>query len=227
MEQEFITYKTFYDLETAYELVQVLEENKIPYRIEQLSSSLNPSLIGNPFELQYIVKLNPDDFEKTNLILQNVENITPENIDKNLPILQFSNEELFEIINKPDEWSNLDIQMAKILLKQRGQNIDDKFIADARNKRIAELSLPKTAPNYLVFAGYLLAILGGLFGILIGIYLFSSNKTLPNGKVVYDFDDESRLKGKRIINFSVFVIIVVLLMWISYALLLKGIHWHK
>lgn len=83
----------------------------------------------------------------------------------------FSNEELFEILEKSDEWSKFDYVLAQKLLKERGQDINENMLESLKRQRIRELAKPEENQKGWINAGYIFAVLGGLLGILFGWHL--------------------------------------------------------
>ncbi|HEY0656350.1 MAG TPA: hypothetical protein VGD65_24625 [Chryseosolibacter sp.] len=195
---EFSTYKTFYEQDSAIALADILKANNIDYEIAEDRESLD-SLYGDKhLSRQFLVKLKKDDFARVDaLVLASVEEQVT-SIDRDHYLFQFTDDELFEILTKPDEWSALDFQLAKKILKERGKDINETTIALLRTQRINELAKPEDGPKAWIYAGYVFAVLGGLIGVCMGLALMTAKKTLPNGQRVYTYSEDHRAHGTRI-----------------------------
>ena len=111
---------------------------------------------------------------------------------------EFNEEELYEILRKPDEWSNYDHAYSQKLLKSRGHEIDLEKIKSFTEKRYEELSKPEKSSQLQIVAGYIFACIGGLLGIMIGWYIWKSTKTLSDGKKTFVYEQEDRQHAKTI-----------------------------
>jgi hypothetical protein len=192
---EFLSYRHFRTIEDSEELTTALDENTIEYIIEEESPGVDVTFTGN-LEIEYHVKLHPEDFDKANEILEKQAAEGIDQIDSSYYLFQFSNEELFEILEKPDEWNELDYSLAKKIIKQRGVSISDEEVTGLKLLRNDELAQPEKASSFLIFMGYAFAIAGGLLGVFIGYYIYSTHKILDDGERVPCFEQNSRVKGK-------------------------------
>ncbi|HBH49487.1 MAG TPA: hypothetical protein DDX98_12645 [Bacteroidales bacterium] len=212
------TYKVFFSIEEAESAKEILAEEKIPSRIERLNSNSLP-LFTDIGPDQYILMINKDLFSQADLLLTDFE---PEAL-LSIGIFQdFSNEELFEIIEFPDQWEKSDPLIAQHLLKERGETISDQQILDYYNNRIETLKKPREGKLGYYFAGYSFSLIGlfitqgvGLvsaliymFGLGIGINYYLNKKKLPNDEKVYDYNLTTRRIGLSILIFN-FVCIVL------------------
>jgi hypothetical protein len=119
-------------------------------------------------------------------------------------LFSFSNEELKEIIEKKDEWNDLDYALSINLLKNRGVEITKEEILEAKNKRVEELRKPDISSSKWIDLGYVFAILGGFLGFVIGYLLLTQKKTLPNGERIFAYSLDDRKHGKRILYVGTF-----------------------
>jgi len=212
MNQTLLTFQRFASKELTLPIIELLEENNIPYELEEDRLSFDPSnLSGNSLPV-YLLKIPGSEFERVNtLLLKSNSNIE---IDEQHYLNSFTDAELIEILLKPDEWSRTDYILAQTLLKERGKEVNDDLLQALRKQRIEDLSQPEKGKFWLI-AGYILAILGGVLGVIIGLYMWSSKKTLPNGQRVYHFVKEERRHG-----FYIFIIgIVCFILWRTLAII--------
>jgi hypothetical protein len=208
---EFSNYKTFHDQEAAAAFTQVLKENQIEFEISEDRESLD-SLYGDKhLGRQFFVKIQKQDFSRVDSILTAESENQLTQIDQSHYLFDFTDDELFEIVSKPDEWSVLDFQLAKKILKERGKDISEDTLRLLKTQRINELAKPEDSSMAWIYAGYLFALLGGLIGVFMGLALMTSKKTLPDGQKMYSYSVAHRNHGTRIffIGLTVFLISVM------------------
>jgi hypothetical protein len=205
---EFLTYKKFYEKEPVDALTKILSENEIEFELAEDRESLD-SLYGDKlFKQQFYVKLKKDDFKKADSLLLDESAKELVNVDKDHYLYAFTDEELFDILSKPDEWNEFDYQLSQQILKERGKVINADTIDLLRKQRINELAKPEEGQRNWIYAGYLFSMLGGLLGIFIGWHLSTFKKTLPNGEKVYGHSQNDRRHGKRIFIIGLIMFIV-------------------
>ena len=128
-----------------------------------------------------------------------VSDVDLSSLDKDYYLLSFSDDELFDILCKPDEWNEFDYQVARKLLMSRGKDVGDQVVSLLRQQRIKQLAQPEDRHTNWLYAGYVFAVFGGIFGIFIGWHLSSAKKTLPDGQHIYSYSDNDRAHGRRIV----------------------------
>ncbi|MFL9845730.1 hypothetical protein ABS766_15025 [Flavobacterium sp. ST-119] len=194
----------------AEALQQLLQQNNIGCLVKTISSGLDGNFAGS-YDKDYEVRINPLDRAVVDgLVAQKVrEDITK--LPKDYYLYTFTNEELMEIIHKRDEWNALDYQLSLLLLQERGVEINKETIQLAEKKRIAELKQPEKVSRGWLFAGYLFACMGGLVGVVFGYILYSSKKTLPDGRVMYRYSNADRSHGRIIMIFG---LTVIFMLWV-------------
>jgi len=194
---ELLVYKRFYEKEAANELTEILVDNGVEFDLTEDKENLDSLYGDKQFSKQYFVKINGDDFKKVDSILLSLGEKELETVDKDHYLYGFTDEELFEIVSKPDEWNAFDFQLSKRILKERGIEINQVTI-DLLKKQLNDLTKPEEGQRNWIYAGYMFALLGGLLGIFIGWHLSTYKKTLPNGQQVYGYKQEDRKQGRRI-----------------------------
>ena len=199
MQEKYLTFRRFNDPEDASDLLATLDSNNIPYLIEDASPSFDVTFAGNTFDKEVHIKLRPSDFESTEELLLNNTKVSTDELPKDYYLLEFTNEELIEILMKPDEWSPTDYKLSQQILKERGKEVDAEFISTLKKKRYEELSKPEESQKNWIYAGYIFALIGGLFGLFIGWHLTTFKKTLPNGQRVYGYVESDRKNGRIIL----------------------------
>ncbi|MEO3405093.1 hypothetical protein AAFN85_14390 [Mucilaginibacter sp. CAU 1740] len=201
---EFITFKKFNDAALAWALTDLLEENDIEYRTEEGAFSFDPTF-GASKELatEYVVKISPDDFTRATELLKASEANDIAHIDKDYYLYSFTDVELKEILEKADEWSTFDYELARKLLAERGVDVSDEAIANINKQREIELKKPEASQTTWIVIGYICALAGGVFGMFIGWHLSSYKKTLPSGERVYEYLESDRKQGRIILYISI------------------------
>lgn len=193
MENSFQIFRTFSTLEAAIRLQNLLSNYNIKSESGDNIPSADITFVNSKVHHQYEVRIAKEDFgEAENLLLKD---INLDSIDESHYLFQFTNDELYDILAKPDEWSTLDYKLTQHLLTKRGETINEKLLASLKNKRLKNLSQPETNQQLWIVTGYILAFLGGFLGLLIGYILRTSKKTLPNGEKIYAYSKSDRLHG--------------------------------
>ncbi len=191
-------FRKFPTLEEAKQLTELLDKNKVPYKLEDYSNQADITFMGQNLDLKVIIKAKIADFPKIEKLIDSENKITLDQVEKEHYLFDFTNEELTEILIKPDEWSNYDYKVAELILKNRGIVISEEFIENIKKQRYYALNKKETYSSTWIIIGYISAFLGGLLGFAIGLGLWLMKKKLPNGDKVYIYDDNYRLHGKRI-----------------------------
>jgi hypothetical protein len=208
MATDFVTFQRFNDKAAALTLAEIFKENNIEVELEDASASFDITFANNEIDKDFRVKLKPEDFERANIFLQREAEKDVADIDPNYYIFDFSDEELKEIIEKQDEWSSLDFLLAQKILRERGVEVNIEQIQTLKVKRIEKLSEPEKNTQMLIIAGYVLAVIGGLIAIIIGAYLRTHKKTLPNGERVFNFAPADRAHGERILIVGILALVL-------------------
>ena len=207
MKQILLTFQTFTSPQLAEPIIAVLKENNIPYELEEDKLYYDPSNLGGSAKAAYHLRIPNSDFEKTEKLL--VKSAATTELDEQHYLKSFTDEELMEILLKPDEWSRTDYNLATSLLVIRGKQVNESLLEALRKQRIDDLAKPEENNRIWIITGYVSSILGGLLGIFIGLHMCTAKKTLPNGQRVYMFKKEDRNQG-----FYIFITgIVCLIFW--------------
>lgn len=213
MEPKFLTFQQFNDPALAEELVDLLAENHIAYETEEEQVVVNPlTAINNELTMVYRVRINAGDFSRVTQLLKERDDQYINNVAKDYYLFDFTNDELTEILEKEDEWSSFDYELAKKILRDRGIAVDDRKLAVMKAARLEELRMPERSNTVWLYIGYFFAFLGGVLGLFIGWHLARHKKTLPDGEQVYAYSENDRKHGRVIFYISLvcFVIAIAL-----------------
>lgn len=207
---DFLNFRKFHEKDSVEALANLLKSNAIEFEITEDRESLDQMLIGDKhFNHYYFIKLRKDDFEKVNFLLESESDKQVETLDtKDHYLNQFTDEELFDILSKPDEWNAFDYQLSKKILKDRGKEINSEVIQLLKKQRIKELAKPEESQKNWINAGYLFSLLGGLLGIFIGWHLCTYKRTLPNGERVFGYKAEDRRHGTRLVIIGIVMFVI-------------------
>ena len=205
---ELRLYRTYSHIEDAKELIELLEKNKIRFSIVENAYDVDVTFSGNKTQSDIQILINPEHFEAVDRLSSEK---AEDEIQYDYPdhyLQDFSVEELMEIIQKKDEWSEFDFQLALKILEKRGKKIDEEELNEIILRRKKERSKPEESSQIQIFAGYFFAILGGLLGLIIGWLLWKHKKTTPLGDRVYTYTEEHRKHGKQIFILGLVAILI-------------------
>lgn len=191
-------FRRYGSLEQAREIEKLLNDNNIPTAINDNTSKLDASFSGGNLQNQFELIVETKDFEKAEKILEQNAELLISQVDENYYLYDFSDEELYEILLKSDEWSELDNKLAVQILQKRGKAVDSEILNVLKKERLQVLSKPEESQTPWIIVGYIAALLGGLIGIAIGYSIWKAKKTLPNGQSVFSYNENDRREGKRI-----------------------------
>jgi hypothetical protein len=208
---DFRDFQTFASAEAAQPLLAMLAQQGILARtaFDNGQLAFDPSFANNQLTSKFIVKLHLADFERAGQLLADMNEHAISQADPGHYLFTFSDEELFNLLVKPDEWSSFDVALASQLLRQRGRDISPDTLRLLRQHRVAELAAPAQDHKTWVMGGYLSAMLGGFFGLLIGYQLYFHRKQLPNGRRVYAYSATDRVHGLRIMTLGIVMFVLL------------------
>jgi len=226
MDQTFQSFRKFNDKETAEDFAEVLRDANIMYRLEEDLLVFDATFANHPLNKEYIIKLNPDDFIKASNAYEIYFQKHLDEVESDYYLFQFTDDELKEIILKPDEWGGFDYQLAQKLLKQKGVEISDTEKESIKRERYQEISRPGKENNGLIILIYLICLMGIPVTIIsmtsIPLYFFGASvitgwvwgyakKTLPDGKRAYLYNEHVRKHGRIIFIMGVGIFILFIL----------------
>lgn len=202
MNQPLLTFHRFNDIALATEFAERLMQLGIYCEIDNQTVPFDVTYANNPIEVDIRIKLRPEDFNRANAALDEYYKTQLDTVEQDYYLFSFTDEELEDIVRRPDEWNRLDYQLALKLLNERGIEIKPEVIESYQQRRIAVLSQTENMSIWWVYMGYAAAVLGGLIGVVVGLLLVYGKKTLPNGTRVYINSDIRRFHGKLILAIS-------------------------
>ena len=194
-----ITLKKFNTLPEAATLTEMLQKAEIEYTILREPVSADSIFAGNTYSEELHIQVKDEDAEACEKLMENIEEIAIDKLEKDYYLFEFSDIELIDILKNPDEWGLNDYYWSYQILQSRGTDPSSEEMEEWKKNRYKELSKPEMVTNKYIILSYLGCIIGGLVGIFMGRHLTRFQKILPDGKKILAFDEESRKKGSRII----------------------------
>lgn len=215
MVQGYATFKKFPDAGQARSLQALLIENGIECLFVNNSPQLDSSFSGELLK-EYEVQLKQEDFERADKFLEDYTQNMFSGVEEDYYLLSFTDEELYDVVLKKDEWSEFDYLLARKLLSEKDKAIDDEELKNLRRQRLEDLAKPESNHIGWIIVGYVFALAGGFFGIITGYVISSSKKTLPNGAVVHSYTASDRAHGRIILMIGIIVLalsILAMIFW--------------
>src|SRR5690242_1609431 len=120
MKDDLETFLSFDDEDQATLVGEKLKANGIFFVIEKSKPILEKSFVDTSISRSIHLKLQRHDFEIGHKILEDVYGTEIDQVDGEYFLFSFSEDELIEVISKPDEWGHFNYQLAQKILKQRG-----------------------------------------------------------------------------------------------------------
>lgn len=212
MSEEFQPYQRFPNATVAQPLLELLYAHGLEAQTRLDQPAIDPSFAFNETSRYFLVLLRAADFARAQALEQQAAQAQLAEVPADHYLLTFNSSELYDILLRPDEWNAVDVALAGQLLAERGEPVTPHLLADLRHQRLEDLARPEPRQTGGVLAGYLLALLGGFLGVLIGWHLYSHQRQLPTGERVPAFRPADRAHGLRIVVLGV-VVFGLLLLW--------------
>lgn len=204
-------FESFPSVNHAKILTDVLD-GKMEYEVEIDNKPISEFYIGQSTALPVHVKLNPAQFAEARRLWES-EIMKSDNQEWPEYLTEMDNEELLSGLKQDNNLSVFDQIGARQILKQRGVEVNDHWMEQARDTKLTDSSKPIAANFSLLFLGYtgpfLLVLTSYLFHhpilywtgicLALGIIIRTNKKTLSNGERVLVFDQSSRTHGLVIV----------------------------
>jgi hypothetical protein len=207
---ELLPFRKLNDEDYCNELGKVFREHQIAYFVKD--TSIRPQLFTNTeIVKEFTLNIKAEDFERAEKLMSELSQQQLGNVDSDYYLYSFTDEELLEIVAKPDEWNSLDYNLAQKILKEKGHSLTAEKIDELKKRRVNELAKPEGSQRPWIILGYVLALLGGLLSVFIGWHLSTYKKLLPDGTRVPAYSPNDRKHGSRIfvLGASCFVVIII------------------
>ena len=195
----FEQYQSFISPDAAQPLIDLLFKHDVLFETGYDKPVYDPKMAFNEAETRFVVRLKPTDFEIARELEDQANEALTADADPGHYLFGFGDDELFEVIMKRDEWSSYDVALAGRILRQRGRDVTPDTVRLLQQYRAVERTKPEASQQVSIIAGYLMACLGGLFGIIIGLNLLYAKKKLVDGTQGPAYSAADRAHGFRII----------------------------
>jgi hypothetical protein len=207
---QLTSYEKFFNPDQAQPVLAILKEHNIPNEFTAIKQAVDQVIAGGGPAYLYELKIPANQFETANRLFRESIQVNLDEVDPDYYLFSFQDFELTEILKQPDEWGRLDFVIARKILETRGIVYTSEQMDALWNNRIETLARPEKEGNAWVYTGYFFAVMGGFFGVLIGLALWQSTKTLPDGRKVYTYDESTRKQAKTIMVLSLIIFAVFL-----------------
>ncbi len=225
MSEDFLPFHTFSDPQIANDFAEKLKSAGINFRIEKVPQILDSTIVGTTSDSEIVIKLNRQEFNKAHEYFEGYYEEEINNIDNSYFLFEMSNSELYEILSKPDEWGYLNYKLAQRILTTRNQNINEEDLRKLKENRNDELGKPEKADIVLYVISYLfistaflsfispifiysdLSFLFVLISFFVSRHIAKNKKILPDGQLVYSYEQKDRQHAKFLMYLALTVFI--------------------
>jgi hypothetical protein len=206
MPATFLTFQRFNDPALAEAVAEKLKENGIDYRIQGDGGPVEAMLITTTAVPSVSLQIPGHEFPRAHTILETFYAGQLGDVDPDYYLYTFIDEELMEIVSKPDEWGHFDYVLARKQLADRGKPIDDAEAAELRRVRLKQLA----DPNYIADDGSLRSPISRT-PVVFSHLVASHARTLPDGKQVYSHSPAQRKRARTLTLVVVLALVLFLL----------------
>jgi hypothetical protein len=235
---DYRTFQEFMNEEDAVEMAAKLKQQGINAVIEKSPDLLGQELIGRQYNSFILLKIPKDKFIQAQQALISSTNIDMDSVDRNYMLFSLSDEELMDVITKPDEWGAYNYNLARLILKERGINVNEQHVDTLKNEHINKLSQQRSLDPFWLFLGYFFSIISiiavlvnpallvaiysisllpGILGIIMGAIVIRTKRTLPDGSRIKSYDAKTRRHGLFMIVIGVFAFVFAIVVVFSRA----------
>jgi len=212
MSEEYLRFKLFPDKATAEDFAEVLKQTGIDYHVEEDTLVFDPSYANNPLSKEYAIMVKQPDFKAALHAYDEYFARQLNHVPEDYYLYAFTNDELLEILAKPDEWGAFDYQLAQALLKERGIEVSKEKTERLKAERYKEIAQPESEPVKNIVGYYIVSVLFFPIGLIIGWVWGYSKKQLPDGHRVSNYNSVVQKHGRTIFLISIilFALTVIL-----------------
>ena len=193
--------------EQAEEIAKILSDNGINVQIREVKPYVDITF-SNPNSLNYWIRLPENQIAKAESILEKELN-TSDGLMYHY-FSEFTDEELIDVLKSFYDWTKVDYQQARMILKDRGISFTDEELEQFKKISLQEQRAPQKAKTSWIIVGFISALLGGFLGLIIGWNYYMGYKELPNGEIVYLYDSSTRKKGKAMVIIALSVLVLII-----------------
>ena len=212
---EYQQYRAFISPEAAQPLIELLFKHDVLFETGYDKPVFDAKMAFNATDTRFVVRLQPTDFDAAEQLEEQASEALVTDVAPDHYLFAFTDEELFEILVKRDEWNSFDVALAGSILRQRGRDVTPDTVRLLRQYRAVELTKPEASQKITIIAGYFFAFIGGFIGIFIGLNLLYAKKKLLDGTQGPAFSKVDRAHGFRILLLGFAVALVAFIVRIK------------
>ena len=223
-DNEYATFQEFETIADASKTAEILELNGIPVIIDKTQDLLDNNIIGRQYNNYIQLRIPATFFSKAQQILIDNTKIDLRDVDRNYMLFSLSNEELLDVLAKPDQWGAYNFQLARLILEEREKPVDSEELQSMQKEYIAGITEQRSINSTWLFFGYGFSILSlaavftnnikalwllhefhmlpGFLGIILGIIIVTTKKTLPDGTRMRSYNAHARMHGWLMLIFA-------------------------
>lgn len=170
-----------------------LSARSIPYKVEKEPVAFDPTFAFRTQVGGIQVWVDEMRLEEARREMEKLGMLVPEKEDEpNDFFSDFSNEELQDVLVKPEEWGVDQVVLARETLLERGEEIDVPKIKAERKAHLAEVRKPKKAHPILFVIAIMAMFPGGFLGLLLTFWVALATNKDPVGKRYFYYTQNSR-----------------------------------
>lgn len=158
---KFIEYSKFPDLESALEYTKILEENNIPFQLDDSAMRFKVDATYDAWEKNYILKLQESDIERAEKIFDKQLKKEVSETTEDHYLYSFADNDILDLIANQGEWTKAEIALALKIAKERNIELSAEKIKGAKKKNETKsesrLTIEKTAGTFWVIAIFSIA----------------------------------------------------------------------
>ena len=148
---EFIEYQRFATLDDATFLIDLLDANQIPFKIDDSKTRFDLAATTiNPLEGGIVLQIRQSDKERVDQI--NFKTTATASINDHY-MYSLSDNDILDVIVNPEEWTEEEISLAKEISKQRNLKLTAELIKLLRKNNNTDKSNEQTKQSKLISGG--------------------------------------------------------------------------
>jgi len=148
--EEFIEYQRFSSLEEAAVLLDLLDVNQIPFKIDDSATRFDMTATStNPLDSGIVIQVREIDKDKVDKLNQ----CSPETPENDHYMYSLSDNDIIDAVVNPDDWTNEEHILAKEIFKQRNLKPTAEIIKSSRKKKIETEKKEQLEQKRLILGG--------------------------------------------------------------------------
>ncbi|TXF79600.1 hypothetical protein [Chryseobacterium sp.] len=164
----------------------LLKQNEVKYFIQESNEIVDK---------KYLLQLKPEDFDRVDRLREGLVEIDFESLPADYYLLEYSDDELLDIIGNRSDWSEFDYVLAKTLLTNR--KVEFSEMNDSRREIInSDFSENDTSGLELLgnnlLLSYMFACIVGPYFMIRYFVVITAKERIEDGSMVYKYDKNIR-----------------------------------